>query len=232
MPDPGEVRPRGERAAARRALAIPGSAPIIRVYGGPDARTNVGPSLRAAMQAQTAPVVILAGVVGAEVYALARESEWQSLEAAGRLVIENGFITLAREAQLFSAADLAWVGYRADFNGHSAVIPQAASVGVPVLGRRGGLIGTTIDQHQLGLTVDPQDTAQVAAAIDRLIADQRGCRYDEALARFAQSRSHAAYGEAWLQALGAWSTSVGHWRQWNASTTLTRAAVIGTPPQP
>lgn len=204
VPDPGEVVRKIPRDQARADMVMPVDAPVILVYGGLDDRKNVGPLLRAAAAAASAPTVVLAGVVDDEVYALAYSPEWQALEAAGRLRIENGFVTLEREARLFAAADVAWVGYRADFNGHSAVIPQAASVGVPVLGRRGGLIGTTIEAHGLGLTLDPLDSARVSAAIDELAMARRDGRYAQALARFAASRSHLAYGAAWLAALADW----------------------------
>lgn len=204
VPDPGEVVRRIDRDEARRALGIDASRTLVLVYGGLDGRKNVAALLAAARAASTVPLVALVGRVGPDLNALKTSEDWTVLAADGRLLLEDGFASVEREALWFGAADLVWVGYRADFLGQSAVIPQAASAGVPVLGRRGGLIGRVIESHGLGRTVDPADVAGVKDAIDALATSRRRGEFSENLRCFAADRTHRAYGRAWLDALTAW----------------------------
>lgn len=204
VPDPGEVVQAIGRSDARSTLGLDPSVPLVLAYGGLNGRKNVGFLLQAAVQARSRPLVVLAGAVDPEVRVLADSPSWRTLEDGGRLLVMDGFASLEREACIFGAADLAWVGYRSDFHGQSAVIPLAASAGVPLIGRRGGLIGATIERHGLGETVDPANGAAVAAAIDRLAEARRTGDFGDNLRSFAESRSHAAYGKAWFEALGEW----------------------------
>jgi glycosyltransferase involved in cell wall biosynthesis len=205
VPDPGEVPRHLTPREARLALGVdPRSGPLVLVYGGLDARKNILALLRAARVARCMPVVALAGRLSPHAQALWSGDDWRALEHSARLVVEDGFLPPDRESLWYCAADVVWVGYRADFFGQSAVIPQAASVGVPVLGRSGGLIGRTVDAHGLGETVDPENTEAVALAIDRLVAKHRAGDFNERLRHFSVGRSHAAYGKAWTDALSAW----------------------------
>ena len=204
VPDPGEVALCIARDEARATLRIDPAVPMILAYGGLDGRKNVGALLRGAARARTEPVVVLAGMVGPEVWALSESDEWRALEGRGRLVVQDGFVPLDQEARLFGAADLAWVGYRADFHGQSSVMALAASAGVPSLGRRGGLIGRAIERHCLGETVDPLDANEVARAIDRMANARVDGVLCNSLQRFASTRSLAEHRAAWLRALSAW----------------------------
>lgn len=213
VPDPGEVqRPMG-RETARELLGIDMSTPMVLAYGGLDARKNLDCLLRAAVVARSAPLVVLAGNAGAELELLTASEPGRHLAGAGRLIVHRGFASLELEARLFSAADMAWVVYRTDFNGQSAIIPLAASAGVPSLGRRGGLIGRTIARHGLGLLVDPDDPRQVAEAIDRLQEMRRDGAFGDNLERFAATRSLAEHRAAWLGAMSAWWRPLGDRRQ-------------------
>lgn len=213
VPDPGEIQRRMGRETARELLAIDVSTPMVLAYGGLDGRKNLGSLLRAAVLARTEPLVVLAGHAGSDLESLTGSDPGRELADAGRLIVHRGFASLELEARLFGAADMVWVGYHADFHGQSALIPLAASAGVPSIGRRGGLIGRTIDAHGLGLSVNPDDATEVAAAIDRLGQMRGGAAFGDNLQRFAATRSLAAYRTAWLSALSAWWRPLGDWRQ-------------------
>ena len=213
VPDPGEVQCRIGMETSRARLGIDVSTPMVLAYGGLDGRKNLGCLLRAAVLARTAPMVVLAGQAGPDLESLTRSDAGVQLANAGRLIVHPGFASLELEALLFGAADMVWVGYRADFHGQSAIIPLAASAGAPVIGRRGGLIGRTIDAHGLGLSVNPDDATEVAAAIDRLGQMRGGAAFGDNLRQFAVTRSLAAYRSAWLSALSAWWRPLGDWRQ-------------------
>lgn len=203
VPDPGEVRRRLDRRAARAALRIDADERLVLAYGAIDGRKNVQALLAAARLATSAPTVALVGRIASDVRELADGADWKALERGRRLLVRDGFATLEEEALWFGAADLVWVGYRDDFLGQSAVIPLAASAGVPVIGRRGGLIGRTIESAGLGGTVDPDDPGATAAAIDALLPARAAGRFEANLSRFARGRTLAAYGQAWTEALAA-----------------------------
>lgn len=203
VPDPGEVHRRLDRQSARAALRIDADEPLVLAYGGIDGRKNVRALLAAARLAASAPRVALVGRIASDVRELADGADWRALERGRRLLVRDGFATLEEEALWFGAADLVWVGYRDDFLGQSAVIPLAASAGVPVIGRRGGLIGRTIESAGLGGTVDPDDPSATATAIDALLPARASGRFQENLSRFARGRTLAAYGRAWTEALDA-----------------------------
>jgi hypothetical protein len=208
VPDPGQVVCRHDRSDARAALGLDQTPPLVLVYGGLDGRKNIPPLLAAARRAKSSPLVALVGRITPEVLALSQGDDWRLLADEGRLRVEDGFASLDDEALWFGAADLVWVGYRSDFLGQSAVIPQAASAGVPVIGRRGGLIGGVVEVNGLGVTVDAGDVRAVAEALDALANARRSGEFGDNLTRFAAGRSHAAYGEAWCSALSSWLTPV------------------------
>jgi hypothetical protein len=204
VPDPGEVVRRVARGDARHALGVDSDAPLVLVYGGLDGRKNVAPLFAAARRARSSPLVALVGRIAQEVHALRDAEDGSELTRAGRLIVRDAFVSRDEEALWFGAADIVWVGYRADFLGQSANMPLAASAGVPVIGRRGGLIGRTIEEAGIGRALDPTDAGSVAAAIDSLACARRDADIGDNLARFAATRSHAAHGRAWCEALHAW----------------------------
>lgn len=208
LPDPGQVIAQPQRAQARAELGLPLAASIVLVYGVLDARKNVPALLRAARQARSAPFVVLAGRCAAEVRDWQVGADWTALAAQGRVRLIDGYIGLADEARLYAAADLVWVGYCADFNGQSAVIAQAASAGRALLGRRGGLIGRTIESHGLGEVIDPDDVNCTAAALDRVQTQPAADGLRDNLRNFAATRSRQAHADAWLAALAHWTAGL------------------------
>ena len=203
VPDPGHVRIHQSRAQARTALGLDPGARVVLVYGDISTGKNLAALLRAASAAASPLVVVVAGRVSeAEREGSLASAQAQALQASGRLRVLDGFADLALEQRLFSAADVVWLGYARQFMGQSAVLAQAASAGKPVLAREGGWIGWMTRQHGLGLCVDPEDPAQVNAALARLWPGQveADVAHQAALA-FAAQRSEAAFAAAMLRCL-------------------------------
>lgn len=198
VPDPGAVKPM-PREEACNALKLDCDRQIVLVYGGLTMRKGIAQLLLAA-QALPSVLVVLAGVMDAEVAALVAQPMAQALAEAGQLRVLAGYIDVVQEAQLFGAANVAWLGYAKDFNGQSAVMAQAASAGRMVLAREGGLIGLMTQRHGLGLCVNPDDSAAVAAALLKLQCDQAlQSTMAKNAAEFAPSRSESAFAVAFVR---------------------------------
>lgn len=199
IPDPGEIHCALDRTAARAALGLPATAPIVLVYGVIDARKGI-PALLAAARELSSLHVVLAGRFAPGHAAALRAHGLTELQAANRLSVCDRYVDTEEEGRLFRAADLVWLGYAPDFNGQSAVLAQAASAGVPVLGKAGGLIGRTIRAAGLGLTVDPAAHDAVVAALQVALTSPPE-QLAPGTARFAAARSAAAYRRAWIDCL-------------------------------
>lgn len=199
VPDPGEIHCALDRRAARAALGLPATAPIVLVYGVIDARKGIPALLAAARELPDLHVVLAGRFAPGHAAALAAHGA-ADLQAAMRLSVCDRYVDTEEEGRLFRAADLVWLGYAPDFHGQSAVLAQAASAGVPVLGKAGGLIGRTIRAARLGLTVDPAAQDAVVAAL-QLALSSSPAQLAPGAARFAAERSAAAYRRAWIDCL-------------------------------
>ncbi len=200
IPDPGEIRCTLDRQAARAALALPAAAYLVLVYGVIDERKGVGDLLQAVAGMPAGLHIVLAGrfAKGYRERLVAHGAD--RLLAAGRLTIRDRYVDTDEEGCLFRAADLVWLGYAPNFHGQSAVLAQAASARVPVLGKSGGLIGRSIRQERLGLTVDPTDTQAVRERLAEAMASSSAALAPGA-AEFAAKRSADAYRQAWAACL-------------------------------
>jgi len=200
IPDPGEVQCSLDRAAARAALGLPDGSFVVLVYGVIDKRKGIPALLTAAARIPEGLQVVLAGRFGSGYAETLAAYGLEALQAAGSLMLCDRYVDTDEEGRLFRAADLVWLGYAPEVNGQSAVLAQAASAGVPVLGKSAGLIGRTIRAARLGLTVDPEDPAAVLSALQRAMTSTAEVLAPGA-ARFAAERSAAAYRRAWTACL-------------------------------
>ncbi len=200
VPDPGEIQCDWDRERARASLGLPPSAYVVLVYGVIDERKGV-PALLQALAGMEGPLhVVLAGRFSEGFRAQLAAAGADALCAAGRLSLRDHYVDTDEEGRLFRAADLVWLGYAPSFHGQSAVLAQAASAGVPVLGKSTGLIGRMVRDARLGLTVDPADAAAVRAKLAEAMASTATALAPGA-AGFAAQRSSQAYRRAWAACL-------------------------------
>jgi glycosyltransferase involved in cell wall biosynthesis len=102
----------------------------------------------------------------------------------------NEYVSEARMASLFRAADVVLVPYQHHV-GSSNVLIRAAAAGKPVIGSNSGLVGRLIAEHHLGLAVD---TTQPDVWADAL-ASAGALPFDPAsAARFAAANTPEAMG--------------------------------------
>jgi len=201
VPDPGELKA-VNKTAARVALELPDDVQVVLVYGGLSARKGIAELLKAILLSPRRMIALLAGVIDEDTQALLSTPEGRELVSSRRVHLMNAYLDSRQEQQVFSAADVVWLGYARDFHGQSAVLAQAASANRPVLAREGGMIGQTTMRYRLGLCVDPNDSAAVCAALERLETDEGlllAC--SAGAAQFSPKRSAAAFGAAMLSCL-------------------------------
>lgn len=172
VPDTGGLDP-APRIEARARLGLEPHQCAVLLYGSLERRKGLAELLAASASADADPRLV-AVVAGKEtddsVNALSSRAA-QQLRCEGRLVVRSGFLDRAAEADLFAAADVVWLGY-VDFDLGSGVMIQAGMAGKPILACRRGLIGHRATRHALGPVVDPTDTVDVAAALNRLAGDR------------------------------------------------------------
>jgi glycosyltransferase involved in cell wall biosynthesis len=171
VPDLAAISGRASRAESRARFQLADNDCVVLVYGWIWPHKGVEHLLRAAATpACGRVVVVLAGTLHEQVEALLERADARFLRNAGRLRVERGLLDDEQEWQAFQAADIVWLGY-AGFPGMSGVLVQAASLGLPVLACREGLIGWMCRKYAWGEAVEVRDPRQVAEAIQRLAAD-------------------------------------------------------------
>lgn len=204
VPDPGELEGSGSMAQARGQLGIPDGRFVILLYGLLSTRKGVEELLKAVslLKDEDEISVLLAGQIDAGVETILRQSIAMKLLASGRLIILPGFQDKNQEYRVFRSANAVWLGYVGGFYGKSAVMPQAGSVGLPVLACNTGLIGAITKREDLGLVFDPKDATAVAEKIKKLQSDpQLQERLGNNGRRFAKRATAEEYGNALCTAI-------------------------------
>jgi glycosyltransferase involved in cell wall biosynthesis len=160
------------RTDARRRLGVKDEQVVLLVYGSIEARKGVL-TLCQAVADRACPrelMVLLAGTKTDDVLNVRHESALQALRDRGRLIEISGFFTGEEELEIFSAADIVWLGYEG-FYGMSGVLVQAGSMGLPVIACEEGLIGWVSKKYRMGITVRAREVASVVGALSRLASD-------------------------------------------------------------
>lgn len=163
LADPSPDMTPATQAAARARLALD-DGPVLLVYGAITARKGIRELVAALAARPGAPRVVVAGVQDDETRAWLGEAA-ASLSPAPLLL--DRFIPEAQEADLFSACDAVWLGYKSHY-GMSGVLVQAYRFGKPVLATADGLIGWFCRGRDLGPVMDDLSAAAIGRALDQL----------------------------------------------------------------
>lgn len=89
-----------------------------------------------------------------------------------QVIAENRFVDDTERDTWFSQADVVLAPYRHTFVS-SGVIGHAAKFGKPVVAPNVGLMAEKVQQYGLGLCVNPEDPANIAQAIQQLVATRQ-----------------------------------------------------------
>ena len=201
--DVGEI-PRAENPdSARERLGMKPGDFVILLYGSLSRRKGVEQLLRAVQAlAQSDVVALVAGKPDANIQTLFSSPWCRAMQESGQLVIRAGFQDDAAETEVFAAADLAWLGYVGGAYGSSGVLYQAGSAGLPVIAMADGLVGWTVEKHNLGIALNVTDVPGVVNAIQSLRDDESMRRnFGENGRRLAKSHTGAAFANTICDAL-------------------------------
>jgi len=117
-----------------------------------------------------------------------------------QIVVDDRFLPEPELAAWIDAAALLLVAYRHHI-GSSNVLIRAAAAGKPVVGSDYGLVGEQIRRHRLGLAVNANDPASLAAALTDML-ETPGRHFDPAEAsRFSEANTATAFAETILNRL-------------------------------
>lgn len=202
VPDPAAIRP-AVGSGARARLGLPEDALVLLVYGSIERRKGVAQLLDAARRPDFpgSVIVLLAGRQDADARELLSSTENARLVGQRRIVVRPEFQDDQAEADLFSAADMIWLGY-VDFYGTSGVMLQAGRSGLPVVATDEGVIGWLAARERLGPVVNPRDAAAVARAITMLAREPATRRaFGERGRAFAGSHTLDAFAQALADAI-------------------------------
>jgi glycosyltransferase involved in cell wall biosynthesis len=188
LPDPAPDMPPIGRADARRMLGLSAQATLVLLFGMVGERKGVH-QLIAALHSLRRPELqaLIVGVVEDDARAALNSPEALELKRSGRLHLIDGWVGDETESAAFSAADIAWLGYRGHWRS-SGVLVQAARAGLPLLACDDGIIGWLTRRYECGLTVPVLDHAEVVRGLERLASGpslrrELGDRAQEAFAR-------------------------------------------------
>jgi len=198
LPDIGALNCSSTMSEARRALSIPGGNIVILVYGQLRQNKGIDELLKAVYDpmCDQSIIVLLAGTVTCDVEHTLATAPATALRATGRLRYVGGFLDDRCEADVFSASDMVWVGYRGH-HGMSGVMVQAAVLGIPVIACTEGLIGYFARLHRIGEVVEVSVHRDIVAALNRLAADpQLRASYGQRKDEFKAKHSTAAFGRS------------------------------------
>jgi glycosyltransferase involved in cell wall biosynthesis len=101
--------------------------------------------------------------------------------------VENRFLSEAELEQVLQAADVVLAPYLRT-EGSSGVIGLAARYGAPVIGPSSGLVGSLINEYDLGATVNASDPSAIAAAVRRFVRERAADR-GTGTQRYVQERT-------------------------------------------
>jgi glycosyltransferase involved in cell wall biosynthesis len=173
LPEPYDVQVMPLSIDAKKKYEFDVNQKVILVYGAITSRKGVVSLLRAITD-QSCPEfvsVLLAGKLADDMHVMLGETWIRALRRSKRLTVLDRFIPAEEEPNVFSAADIVWLGYQGHYTG-SGVLVQAAKFGRPVIGCEDGVIGWQTRRHKMGVVVRQKDIGSVVAGIRTLIDDE------------------------------------------------------------
>ncbi len=169
VPDPVELSEGVPQQVAREFLGLPQNKPVILFFGG--LRWDKGPDilLEALSLLEGDWYAVIAGkpvqIREAEV-----ERYREKLRKPERLLTRLGHIPDEDVVNYFLAADIVALPYRRVFKGTSGILQHAAAAGKPVIATDVGEVGATVQEHGLGIVVEPESAEALAEGMQRFLA--------------------------------------------------------------
>jgi glycosyltransferase involved in cell wall biosynthesis len=173
----------------------PGTRDGCLLFGYLEPRKGVGLLARALGEGANGLSVTIAGSPAPE-YREQLEGELDEMRAGGVQVdAQLRRISDAEAATSLASARCVVLPYL-DHYGSSGVLAESAALQTPVVSTGEGLLGHTVREYRLGLTVDPTDAAALRAAILELNQAGSGERFAQGMRRYIEAHSPEAFAAA------------------------------------
>ena len=173
----------------------PGSRDGCLLFGYLEPRKGIGLLARALGEGADGLQVRVAGSPAPE-YREQLERELDQMRAGGvRVDAQLRRISDAEAAASLASARCVVLPYL-DHYGSSGVLAESAALQTPVVSTGEGLLGHTVREYNLGLTVDPTDPAALRAAILELNRADGGERFAAGMRRYLAAHSAEAFADA------------------------------------
>jgi glycosyltransferase involved in cell wall biosynthesis len=157
------------KATARIQLGLPLGCPIVGILGFLTAEKGYVEVLNAVAAMKAEVHVLFFGDAPRQLNPSPMDVARQ-LGIEERLILHLGFAPEADFAAAVAAVDVVALLYR-DSSQSSGVLSWCVSRGVPVLATKHGALGVQVRDLAAGITVDPLDANETAAAIHRLLTE-------------------------------------------------------------
>lgn len=201
LPDPWDGDFSLSQKEARANLGIPMDRYVLLHYGIGDRRKGLHLTVRAMQDsAPEAPLFLLcAGKIGGDSENIKALRE---LEAQGRALVLNRYVSGPDERRCFCASDAVLLTYIHHF-GSSGVLSLAAAAGKMVIASDEGLIGQRVRNHKLGLLFKSGDWSELQKCLARAASTSEADRagYQKAALAYGASCTRTAFRDALLAAL-------------------------------
>lgn len=212
IPDFGEVRGSGTKKGCKIALGIGLDKKVILVYGSLTKRKGIAQLLDSMLDSDVPEEVILllAGKADEEIVALIKTKTIDQLVKTGRIITRFYFHTEKEEYLAFMASDYAWLGYVSGFCASSGVLYQSASIGLPVIAIRDGLIGQIVKRYSLGDFVDPCDTKSIVSFLCQAVVREGVIEGSSDIKLFSQQHTAECHASSVLAAIKSYDLAGHH----------------------
>lgn len=192
----------GSAARVRAGLGVAPETTLFLLFGSLGPRKGLAQVLAAVgllpPDIARESAVALVGKVAGDGARLAVEVDEIRRATGATLIVRDEYVADAEVPAYFAAADVVLAPYQRH-TGSSGVLALAAAGGRPVLTSDFGYVGEVTRRYGLGLAVDTESPAAIAAAMSAFVADgPRSLTDEQAMADFAATNGAAAFGDTLL----------------------------------
>lgn len=173
IPDPVEVPEEvPTKSDARNELGLGDKDTILLFFGGLREDKGADVLLDTIPECDWSGVTFL--VAGtADAATTSRVLEIQSSTNNAQVVYHRGFVPEENVKLYFAACDAVLLPYRDVYSGTSGILQRAASFERPVIATTTGVVGTTVQEYDLGVTITPDSGHALMKGVQKFIEKEQ-----------------------------------------------------------
>jgi hypothetical protein len=159
-----------KKSYARNKLGLPIKSKLVLVYGALKKSKGIEILIKLLIEKKLNKniKVVLAGEQDRYIQILFNTPIYKNLILDKKIFVLKGFQDDYKEALIFSAVDIVWIGYDKSFPFVSGVLYQAVAMRLPIITCNHGLIGFTNKSFKLGPAVDVGNESEVIDSLNNL----------------------------------------------------------------